>query len=289
MDEPFISGLPGLLANRLPLNRKERYYTGTVLPMIVASDGFAHLGRFLELCGVPQVSVIADPAFTNIQFFTEYNFRESCVADAQKRSGEPIDGDTPDLVLYIEGEPAVLLCVEAKVFDRPSSGDLSKQLQAQSKLLSVISAGVQTKPDIYQVALLPAGLDPRPQIGEVPVVTWEQVAARYCDVAPAYWIGILNEALNRYGELRSKSTRYNDDELPGHQIVDSWGSGDRTFTWMGRAGGLNGQRLQDDIKSDAWRDREYQVRRSPLPSGRNWFAIESFCKAIDDHAERVTT
>ncbi len=31
----------------LPLNRKEQYYTATVLPMIVASDGFAYLHRFL--------------------------------------------------------------------------------------------------------------------------------------------------------------------------------------------------------------------------------------------------
>src|SRR6185312_6165083 len=37
----------------LPLNRKERFYTGTVLPMLIASDGFMHLNRFLRLCSAP--------------------------------------------------------------------------------------------------------------------------------------------------------------------------------------------------------------------------------------------
>ncbi len=53
MDQP--------LADRLPLNRKERYYTGTVLPMIVCCDEFAHFGRFLRLCGVPDGAVVAGP------------------------------------------------------------------------------------------------------------------------------------------------------------------------------------------------------------------------------------
>ena len=46
MNDQRISGLSGLFGGRLPINRKERYYTGTVLPMIVASDVFKHFGRF---------------------------------------------------------------------------------------------------------------------------------------------------------------------------------------------------------------------------------------------------
>lgn len=37
---------------RMPMNRKERYFTGTVLPMLIADNGFAHLHRFLALCGL---------------------------------------------------------------------------------------------------------------------------------------------------------------------------------------------------------------------------------------------
>lgn len=42
-------------AELLPLNRKERFYTGTVLPAILAADGFAYLDRFLALCGITDV------------------------------------------------------------------------------------------------------------------------------------------------------------------------------------------------------------------------------------------
>ena len=74
---PRVSGLLDLFDERLPINRKERYYTGTVLPMIVASDGFKHFGRFLALCGMPEVALEADPNSTNIQFLAEYGFEES--------------------------------------------------------------------------------------------------------------------------------------------------------------------------------------------------------------------
>ena len=42
-------GSPGeLAAAGLPLNRKERFYTGTVLPQIIASADFTHMHRFLS-------------------------------------------------------------------------------------------------------------------------------------------------------------------------------------------------------------------------------------------------
>ena len=53
--------------------------------MIVASDGFKHFGRFLTLCGVPEVVLEADPASSNVQFFTEYGFEESLTDGAEKR------------------------------------------------------------------------------------------------------------------------------------------------------------------------------------------------------------
>jgi hypothetical protein len=66
-----------LVAGGLPLNRKERYYTGTVLPMLVATDDFAHLGRLTELAGLGPVQVDARPASATVQLFTEYGYLES--------------------------------------------------------------------------------------------------------------------------------------------------------------------------------------------------------------------
>ena len=118
---PRISGLSGLFDERLPINRKERYYTGTVLPMIVASNGFKHFGKFLALCGIPEIALEADPNTTNVQFFSEYGFKESLMDGAEKRFCDPGGRDTPDLVVYMER--SLLLGVEAKFFDQPSIVD----------------------------------------------------------------------------------------------------------------------------------------------------------------------
>jgi hypothetical protein len=105
----------------LPLNRKERFYTGTVLPMLVASDGFMHLNRFVDLCGAPILA--PDERFRDgmqrFEFFTEYSFVESVFTEANRaRFGErPTDNDTPDLVFVGDDW---LLAVEAKMYHNPS-------------------------------------------------------------------------------------------------------------------------------------------------------------------------
>lgn len=290
MSAQRISGLSGLFGGRLPINRKERYYTGTVLPMIVASDGFKHFGRFLALCGVPEVAVEADPTSSNIQFFTEYGFKESRMDGAEKRFRDPAGRDTPDLVIYVENEASLLLGVEAKVFHRPSISDLEKQVRTQAELLSIMADGVGTRPSVHQIALLPAGFGASEWIDEVPVLTWERVADTFRDVAPPYWIGVLDEALRRYGRLASQpgsgdTYRQNcDDVIKGQEIYDNYKSGDRVFNTMGRApGGLNGKRLKEDLTFDTWPTQDYEVRYDSRPLNRNWFAIAAFIKKIEFH------
>ena len=291
MSDQKVSGLSGLFEGRLPINRKERYYTGTVLPMIMASDGFKHFGRFLTLCGVPEVAVEADPTSSNVQFFTEYGFKESLVDGAEKRFRDPGGRDTPDLVVYVESDPSLLIGVEAKVFHRPSIADVREQLQRQAQLLSVMADGVGTRPLVHQVALLPAGLRMPERIDETPVLTWERVADTFRDIAPPYWTGVLDEALRRYGRLASQpgsgdTYRQNcDDVIKGRVIYDSYKSGDRIFNTMGRVGGLNGKKLKEDLTSDTWPDQDYEVCYDSRPLNRNWFSIADFIKKIEFFGE----
>ena len=277
MDQP--------LADRLPLNRKERYYTGTVLPMIVCCDEFAHFDRFLRLCGVPDGAVVAGPAATNLQFFTEYGFKEALVDGSESFFGDPGGKDTPDVVVYIESNPSVLLGIEAKVFSRPSASAIEKQIQVQAELFSLMRDGLRTRPQVYQVALLPAGLEACERIADTKVLTWELVADTFRDVAPAYWIRVLDEALKRYDGLVSKASaggQNNDGIRSGEVIKKQWETGDREFTWMGRQGGLTGKALRRDLDAGRWRDVDYQVRRDPLPSNSNWFSIESFLLRVSN-------
>ena len=280
-DQP--SALSKLFDRRLPINRKERYYTGTVLPMIVASDGFKHFGKFLELCGTPRgVALEADPASSNIQFFTEYGFKESLKDGAEERFDAPDGPHAPDLVVYIEGAPSLLLGIEAKVFSQPSEADVREQLRVQRRLLSIMRDGVASQTGIYQVVLLPRGLGMPNPIDGVSVLTWETVADSFRDVAHPYWIEVLDEALRRYGGLVSTTGggQYSDAKVLGRDVWEDH-KGRRKYSWMGRQGGLSGPELQNDISTGGWKTQRYEVRHHPLYYNRNWFPIAEFIKKIE--------
>ena len=279
-----MSGLSWLFDHRLPINRKERYYTGTVLPMIVASDGFKHFGEFLALCGVEEnVALDANPDSSNVQFFTEYGFEESRMGGAEDRFERPLGRYAPDLVVYVESEPSLLLGVEAKFFSMPSETHLEMQLKEQEKLLSVMGRGMGTQPLVRQVALLPEGLGMPHLINKVPVLTWEMVANTFRCVAPPYWIGVLDLALRDWDRLASQSGRGGvncDARITGKNIVDGHRVSDPRYTWMGRRGGLNGSELQEDLEDSGWKNRRYEVRREPLCDNPNWFPIADFVEKI---------
>src|SRR4051812_14560041 len=101
--------LEKLLNQELPLNRKERFFTGTVFPMIVCRNNFEHFSIFLEMIGCSEaLPVISDPAATNILFFTEYSLVESIVGLTRSRFDDsPKIKDTPDVMILIQGDSGI--------------------------------------------------------------------------------------------------------------------------------------------------------------------------------------
>jgi len=267
----------------LPLNRKEQYYTATVLPMIIASDGFAYLHRFLDLCGlhVGRFDDHGRVGMQELQFFTEYNLAESLRDDDRRRFPDPWPGhDTPDLVL---AGPDWLLAVEAKMFHDPDSQALNAQLARQRVVIDYIAGALNIPADrVRHVFLLPKqlkapGLDPNV------VVYWESVVEAYKVVGPTYWVRILIEALDRYDKLRSQSSIYGankDADLTGGEILADHHSAAPIYAYMGRNRGLDGPELANDIDAGGWRKHRYEVRREPLDAS-NWFPIADFVALVD--------
>ncbi len=262
----------------LPLNRKERYYTGTVLPMIVASDGAAHLHRFLRLCGL-DVGRFGDhgrDGRQRLQFFTEYSFVESrfSEADVRRFPNAPSDNDTPDVVLLGEDW---LLAVEAKMFHAPSVAALNAQVARQKVIVDYLAATLRLPPDrVRHVLLLPGGLSA--DGAAVPVVTWESVLREYRTVGPAYWVAVLDGALARYRDLVARGLSFGENRdglLAGEAILQGHQDRSLRFACMGRQGGLHGAALAQDLADGTWRTRKYEVRYEPL-AARNWFAITDF-------------
>ncbi|MEX1046179.1 MAG: hypothetical protein WD757_06840 [Actinomycetota bacterium] len=210
-----------LMRTELPLNRKERYFTGTVFPMIVGAEGFRHFHRFLDLLpGIAPItatrereaaeqrtpeeqrrrrftweagdtrivrdwSVDFSPAQTNVQFFTEYGLLESIFTDADRLRFPvaPSARDTPDIVILIDGPPKILIALEGKMYDSLTTEALVEQMDRQRTIvLDVIASALEIAPaDVIHTALIPRGLAERLPGFPYPVITWEQIHDAFTD------------------------------------------------------------------------------------------------------------
>jgi hypothetical protein len=268
----------------LPFNRKERYFTGTVLPMLVCVDNFAHFGRLTELVGLGRIDVDARPSSANVQFFTEYSFVESVVGEAKARfPGAPTRKDTPDVLIYVAGPRRALIAIEAKMYDRPTTAELNEQLGAQAALVRYIAGRLDVEAaGIAHVALLPAAL--ASELGKLVVatVTWERLLETYADVAPPYFLEVLRVALARYNQLVSPRPTWGanaETKRTGAEIYERYQTGALTTPWMGRQSGLNGAELAKDIASGTWRSQLYECSSKPVQN-KNWFTVAEFVARI---------
>jgi hypothetical protein len=126
-----------LCESRLPINRKERYYTATVFPALVCAENFKHFDRFLTLLqhGSEPVDVRIDNV--NIQFFTEYGLAEALFVDKvlfkEFFPDAPGTRDTPDILILINGPEPLLIAIEAKMYGSVFKGQLVTQMDRQER------------------------------------------------------------------------------------------------------------------------------------------------------------
>ena len=275
----------GTLARLLPMNRKERFFTGSVLPGLLSHDNLANLGVFTELCGL-HVGPFEGVRASEIQIWSEYGFAESVFKpeDRARFDGFDTAKDTPDVVIV---GPDWLLAVEAKMYDWPDVGALRTQLDRQKSLIDYWTAALSLDPHrVTHVALLPAGYvsEAKPNV-EQPIKTWEAVADVYRRVGPNYWLDVLDVALDQWEDLVSKTRHLqfgsnSEATMTGQQIVDAHNAGTLTFGFMGRQGGLDGPGLVQDVSTGGWRRRVYEIRSKPI-TAKNWFPVDDFIARLD--------
>jgi len=269
------------------MNRKERFFTGTVFPMLTCCNDMAHLGRLLARLGIEDVEIDGRPGSTNIQLFTEYGFKESVVGAASERfNTTSLSRETPDIVLHVAEPQARLVLIEAKMYDRPGATDLLAQIEGQKIIGAAMAEGLNIETtDVIYAALLPHRLAVEiGPIGDTKVITWEHLRELYLDVAPAYWLEVLNDALLDYESLVGAPVTFGanaDATLTGQAVYDGFKSGGLAYLTMGRQGGIAGPGLAADIASNAWKQRAYECRTAPEPVNANWFSVAAFVTAID--------
>ena len=285
--------LAQLANSALPPNRKERYFSGTVFPMIVCANGFRDLRVLASLipgCTLPPI--VGDPATTNIQFFTEYSLVESIYGAATKARfpNPPKNKEAPDIMILAAGRPTVLIAIVAKMYDQPTALDLMKQLAAQRLQLDYLRRTLALD-QVHHVALLPKGLAGRigTQLPDaIPIVLWENLLQAYRTARGEddYFMSVLALALDQWPILAAKpSVKGANAELllTGAEIVERLGDPDvRT---MGRNGGLGGMALQNDIPGGKWRKHHYEVSAASEPANANWFPVEAFAAMLRDRGQ----
>jgi hypothetical protein len=252
-----------LLQTALPLNRKERFYTATILPALVCSQSFAHFHLLADALNVDvDVRIHADDC--TVLFFTEYSLIESLVGNAAALCPElaTLPKDTPDVVVLVTEPHPVLIAIEAKMFDRPSKNDLLRQLAAQqlqlTKIVPILANHLgSTDVQLVHAALLPKQLADRVGDLGVPCLTWEWLRDTYSDVDQPYFHGLLSYALDHYTELLSPFG-FNDNEVAGAALVAQALAGDGAWPYMGVRGGLHGSRLKDLVETTNGRPRSFR-------------------------------
>jgi hypothetical protein len=281
--------LDEMLKTELPLNRKERFFTGTVFPMIVCKENFKFLHLLFPLINCFQtIKIISSPNKTNILFFTEYSLIESLIGKSKQRFKElPKAKDTPDIIIQINSDPKLLIVLEAKMYDNPEgvATKLNKQMMDQKKILECIQKTLSVDEDnTYHYALLPQKLKEKVPELSFPVITWEDIYKQYEPVCKGdYFFDLLRVGLEMYDDLVSSITfnRNCEEKIKGQQIYNHFKQNTLgNMLYMGRDNGITGNKLRQDINTNKWRDYPYETS-CENPGNKNWFLIEDFVKLID--------
>jgi len=280
--------------NLLPINRKERYFTGTVLPQIICYENFEHINLFFDLIDNFPKDIVIEPNANannnNIQFFTEYSLKESANFLGKKYQNLPKSKDTPDVVILITKPELYLIVIEAKMYTTPNISEFKKQIQAQQEVIRCIQENLNINPaNIYHLGLVPQRYFSSNIATTCQMLHWENILGAYTEMLKGtYFYETLKYALSNFNTLVSGNNgafgsfgKNSEDRLNGVEIITCHKAGKRF--WVGRNRGLHGAELQKDKETGGWQTYEYEVNFTDKEApNRNWFSSSDFVECMKD-------
>lgn len=291
-----MSNLKSNFVNYLPLNRKERFYTGTVIPQIICYDNFKNIYKFLNLINnfPKDLTIKPDAIINNIQFLTEYSLKESANFDTESLQYEnvPITKETPDIVILITEPELYLILVEVKMYSGINYPDFIKQLQDQKKMVKCIQGNLNIlDKNIFHLGLVPKTLFKNVNSSEFQILYVEDILNEYRDLlSNNYFFTVLQLSVDKYSKLKSKNNgssfgKNMDCMKTGSQIIDLINQGKKFI--VGRRGGVNGEKLSTDIKTGQWKNHEYEVNfRNLIPINLNWLTSDQFYSKVTSNSQK---
>lgn len=276
--------------NYLPVNRKERYYTATILPAIICDDNFKNLFLFLNLIeNFPKdIKIQPDASINNIQFITEFSLKESFNYCAREFLDVPSTKDTPDLVILITQPELLLVVIEGKMFGNTSIFDFKTQIEAQKKIIKSLQKTLSIKTEnIFHIGLIPKEYFTSKPLIDCQIMYWEDIIGAYTDLQTnKYFLEVLKLAVKNYSSLASAKEgafgsfgKNMEVRLNGIQILAEYEKG--KHFWVGRKKGLSGDLLKMDRDSGGWKNFSYEVNfKAESAPNKNWFSAKDFVEFI---------
>lgn len=191
--------------------RSERYFTATLLPLILFHDDFRGLRRLVELIeqrtstehdghGAVRAKRAPDYRFDDVELITEFHIARDLshyggvLAAADAGASGPEKRDAPDLVIMLGREAIV---IEAKFFVMFSLADLQQQMHSQRRQVRHLFAARPELRAWRHVALLPNELHGLECDG---LILWDDIATLSREVlGPTHYVTRrLDAALARY-------------------------------------------------------------------------------------------
>lgn len=273
------------LTSELPINRKERFYTGTVLPSILFHNGLFNFFRFLREIERLPISIDQENTKDNFLFYTEYNLKESA---GKKSVGAEIytaTGDTPDVIIEILEPEKVFIVIEAKMFANLTQIDFGKQMAAQKCAVIDILKKKYSLDDkqIIHIALTPKQLGFKTTV-DYQVMNWEFfINNEDIDLQGNYFANFLRFALEHYDELvcdQSGMASTVEKQIRGFDVYRD--GIDQGKLWVGRKGGK--RTIEEDVNKGTWRDKLYGINTQKPQDGQkgNWISSHEFAAIVDN-------
>lgn len=279
-----------LLSSFIPINRKERFYTGTVLPMLICRNNFEYLIPFLSLVCKASIDTEILHCDSDVIFTTEFNIIESCFGNVHnsftnfKESRET--SASPDIVVIINNKSSVeLFVIEAKMYNRTSQSKLTTQMNIQKEsfikpLESVIRSDFCADVNTHHAALLPKLMVEELLLQEdnFTIIHWEDILTKYVTFDDDYFYLCLKKAISCYSDKKSKKVARNRTKMQGKDIYSKHYDGTLEYHYVGVSGGLRGK-IFEDLKSHEWANRSFEVSKEKIAHS-NWLTVSDFLKAV---------
>lgn len=267
----------------LPINRKERFYTGTVLPSLLFHCGQGNLYKFFQLIRDFPETINEQATGDSFLFYTEYNLKQSA---GQRNVGLKMDvafNDTPDVLILVLKPVPALIAIEAKVFADVSQGCMDEQMvrQAEIVLAPIAKACGVTAQHVFHIALVPQKLK-LVSTASWQVLNWEVfLDTSHFNLAGNHFYNYLRFALEHYDHLVSLASwnpQTASGEWSGEQIRQAVQAGE--CVWVGRKGGE--EAIRADIAGGRWQYRSYYINSKKPKNGRpgNWISGERFVELV---------